>query len=732
MPNNYSEKLTLELVDKISAQLLKIKKSYADVFREVERTLHSYRRLSQRTFEQTKRDIHSMTNEIKTSKVVLRSFSKSANDRFIQFQKSAKNSRKEVDQLRKSLTVLNRVDGTYRNHSGLGSRVGTRIPSKQSLRKGGGGGGAEALLATAGLYLTSSGLVGGFKEREPMYRDVAKPGDFTKSMMTLYRNQAQKEIVKLGITMKDYTSASTSLLKAGVGVNVKGLDKVKMIVEMSSEIVKTASALDMDADSYSSNMTQLGAVLKNTKNPKTGKAYGLNDALKESLKSGARINYLDDILMGNVSSRNLNEMVGISGASLVQAGLNPAEMLTLLGVNKQTVTHPGRAAHGIKNLIMEFQKGGKRKGTRNAMAKLGLDAEEVSTAFNKDAYATVIGFFEQLDKKFDDSVEGRKQKNKVMIDLLGDQSIYVAGLVSNYKELRSVYKDLMDKEASGFLDRKMQKEIQRNLDLTVTKARQIGEEFKNLGENLIIENQGIINYGLGATKNTVGAASEAIKGNKAVAGGVLGGFIAGAIDLVILTINRFFGTQFPTILGTIFNAIKNFLPRIGILVQSFLTSGIVMAWIAPIWAGITGFITTLMPWIAGVVSGLWGVLLASILSGIAIIVDIAFFNGSLFTNTLVDWISGAFNSCKKFGEDFASFVWNNFLAKAMNTFSEVGKLFSFLSSKMGSWWNQKVVDGRVNVDINDHTKSDKHVTAKGNSPYTKVSLNTGTNNMKPA
>jgi len=710
--DNYSARMTLELVDRITTNLIKIEKQYKKTFTSITRTLRAFERGHNKTFATMKRDMENLQRSFDKGRTTVTNFSVAGRSNLKRFSDRIKTARQSVKLLNKDISQLKANNLNKMTPNVNNSR--SRLPSRRGSRN------TDSRDSVLGLVVTafaSSQLLRGFTDREPLYREVAKPGDFDNNMMTYYRRQAQKQIASLGVTMEDFTSASTSLLKAGVGSNMRGLDKVNMILEMSQEIVKTSAGLDMSGEQYSDNMTQLAAVLMNQKNPLTGKKYGLDNALTESLKAGARINYLDDILMGSVTTQNLNQMMGVTGGSLVQAGFNPAQMLTLLGVNKQTVSDAGRAAHGIKNLVMEFQKGGQRKPTREAFAMLGMDADQVKSNFNKDAYGTLFNFFEKLNTQFDDSAKGREKRNEVMIKLLGDQSIYVAGLVSNYEQLGTVYEDLMDKEKKGLLDKKLANEMQRNLDLTTTKVQILMESVGTFGEEFLRQNQYWINPTLDGLSKLTQGATNLITSNSAVATAGAGGLLLGISDLAILTVNRLFGTSIGQITPKL-------LAWVGRLWPMLITA------IAPMMAGIQLALQGVLTWLGGATAVTWGAIVLLVVGAIASIVDILFFKGDLFVNKTIFWCKEAVTFIKNAFIELWKFVWDNFIVTAQQSLSQFSNL---IGSKISAWWGNLTAQGKVEVDINDNTSDRTKVNAKSNSSYSNVNLKTGRNNVtKPA
>ncbi|WP_170000588.1 phage tail tape measure protein [Campylobacter sp. RM9328] len=286
---------------------------------------------------------------------------------------------------------------------------------------------------------------------EAAFANVKKYVDDSKENLLALKNEMRKASSELGESFANIANIASG----GGKINLKG----KELVEYTKLLATGSVAFEMSAEELS----------RASNNMKVG--FKIDDINKMTQLFDA-VNLLDN----KVTNANASDI--FTASSLTAANAN------LIGLNEKaasaiaaTMLSTGKASSVVGTSLNALYSGlsmADKKGEnfQKALNTIGLDANYLKTALQKDAAGAITLFIERISKA------PKQMQAGLLYDLVGGNfSDELAGLVTNVDDLKKNMALAFSDEATGSL----KKELQAKLDTTKSGIERLTQSWRNLG-----------------------------------------------------------------------------------------------------------------------------------------------------------------------------------------------------------------------------------------------------------
>lgn len=284
--------------------------------------------------------------------------------------------------------------------------------------------------------------------------DVKKVTNFSADEFKHFSNEIIALTREVPKSMNELASISFEGAKLGIAQE-QLLDYTKLVAQM-------ANAFEMSTSEAGSNIANLKNVFK------------LKD-IKEVEKLGDYINYIADT--SNTSVPKVISVLNDVGAAGEMLNLN-AQNLVNLGGAMTSLSIPANEASTSMSKIFSVLAGAKKatSSAKWAFKELGIDVEDMQSAFEKDGEGTLIKFLEKL-KGLD-----RFKRAEIIKALFGQEHINnVSTLVKGLDEYKENVKKAADKTA--YLGG-IQREDARQKETLAYQIEILKNNFAELGQKI--------------------------------------------------------------------------------------------------------------------------------------------------------------------------------------------------------------------------------------------------------
>lgn len=710
MNAQFSASMQLDLVDKISGKLVQIEKNFKKLFQDIAQVMNGYEsnvKKMQTTTAQAGRD---MVKQLNHTKSAFGSLSQQADRSMGSVKNHVKDVAVHVNRLKQSINGIRpiRVPGA----------PGDPLDPSSGGGKGKGKGSWRSNTLAQQNYGLLAGVVAGigikdvFLEREMAGLEYMKPGDYDRQFM---KKRVNPEVAKLAATYgRQYETIMetlTGLAKAGIGGKISDPEKrFQYQLKFAKNITETEIGLRTDEGLYSEYVTMLMSAYDGKKNKKTGKKFTDKDLEELALQAGRIINYVDDVASGAVTSNSLLQMLRDKIPSMAVSGLTPSEATALFATAQEGQPHVGKAREAVKQM-MQVIAGNKTDKQVGILNTLHVNPTRLEKDFYVDPFTTLANLGGRVNRT--------QNPLGTSFSLFGERGGDVMGIVDKYKELKSLNLDIQTKDKSGYLQEKMDEEVQKTRETLGNALSRFEQSLRTFTSNLvdvatpaIIGSVDLLSTGLNALNEGMASGNPwAVAGSSAVG---FGGLALG-VDMLQMFIANIFGREGKSLIWgaitRIWAALFGSAGGAGLLtpIITWITGTAIPAIIAAIQAAIAGFLGLGAGWIALIV--------AAVVAAALLIYDICFNHGNLFVNNVLKWIKD---------------MWNGAIAGISEFFGLLMQAFSridwgaLLQGKFREAFANVANDTNVSVVITDNTGPGFGVTTTSNSKNTKQ--NTGKNN----
>ena len=360
-----------------------------------------------------------------------------------------------------------------------------------------------------------------------VYGTVNQAADFQTAMVEVekkasFKNINGTELSPVAQAVK-LANLERQILSSAPNLGLQPEELASIIASGAGSNVARAGHETEDLQRYSVLAAKMSNAFDNLTPQKAGESVaawrasmGLSMAQTEML--GGAINHLSD--NSAASTGALTDVITDVGAVVMSTGMSEIQTAGLsaaiLAANGNKA-EMGRTA--AKNLALNLTLGEAASGSQQKMMQsLGLNAVQVSKDVQKDAVGTMYKVFESINK------QPKYRRSAVIETLFGRESIgSIMPLIKNMDELKRVM--LATSESAKIktsLDREFNK-LQQTYNFQQTRSiSQLSSFTTAVGDQLLP----VMTRGMEVLGDVVGAGTEFIKNNEALAGVIIKGAAA--------------------------------------------------------------------------------------------------------------------------------------------------------------------------------------------------------------
>ncbi|MDD4599619.1 hypothetical protein SDC9_04136 [bioreactor metagenome] len=252
--------------------------------------------------------------------------------------------------------------------------------------------------------------------------------------LTAIGKQAQQDIFRLSKTLMKSPSDIANAYALGARAGVKGTENLAKITEMG---IMMGTAFEMPAEQITTDMAKIGTAL--------GYNLGTEKGIAQLEALADKINYVDDQTLATGPDL-INFMNRTAGAIKNLAPTMSEGMTVGLGAGLLAAGERAEVAGtAINAMLTKFAAAPTQaKGFQNALATIGMSAEELQANVIKDADGAILDLFNRINQL------DQASRNNVMAELIGAEHIdTVSKLTGNYDKFLGAIKLANDEAAKG-------------------------------------------------------------------------------------------------------------------------------------------------------------------------------------------------------------------------------------------------------------------------------------------